>query len=76
MTFKRIKYVRSDKKYMEAYLEPNRTSKVEFFTKIVKGLNLLTIFAKNLDVCLDCECASGPQKQKELMKHPLRFVFE
>ena len=36
----------------QAYSDPSRTSEMELFTKIIKGLKPLTIFAKNsiLDV--------------------------
>ena len=34
----------------EGYSEPNRTSKMELFTEIVNGLNLLTVFTKSSDL--------------------------
>ena len=44
----------------EGYSKPNRTSKMERFTKIVNGLNPLTVFAKSfvLDVWQGSEFAS------------------
>ena len=48
------------KRVSEAHPEPSQTSKMEFFVKIVNGLNPLTIFGKSsmLDVRLCSECAS------------------
>ena len=46
---------------VRVYSEPSRTSRIEPFTKIVKGQKLLTIFAKSsfVDVRMGSEYASG-----------------
>ena len=43
--------------FPEAYLEAYQTYKMEFFTKIVNGFQLLTVFGKSfiLDVLMDSE---------------------
>ena len=45
---------------LEAYSEPNRTSKMELFAKLVKGFQQLNFFAQSsiLDIWLGSECSS------------------
>lgn len=46
---------------IEAYSELSQIPKMEFYEKIVHGVQLWTVFTKNsiLDVLMDCECTSG-----------------
>ena len=44
--------------FFKGYSEPNQSSKIELFAKIVNGFQILTIFVKRsiLEVLLSFEC--------------------